>query len=195
MGFSSTSYYYIRPLVSLHFDSFIHFRVLSGHRITKNQLSRHKKIDPRAIQPGTVACFLTTVSDEFFRLLDYYLAWEEFKPTFRNYISVTSSTAKMSKKTPWPLKAVPICSPETSVSNYLTQRNNPEDGRIRFYRGRSLRFHKNKWLFVQKIDVSFAGHIAFIWALYPGAKRPESEGGLTSNGRMRRSPRPLLTRF
>jgi hypothetical protein len=24
----------------------------------------------------------------------------------------------------------PICSPETSVSNHLTPRNNPEDGRI-----------------------------------------------------------------
>ena len=33
----------------------------------------------------------------------------------------------------------PIASPETSVSNHLTPRNNPEDGRIQFNRGGSLR--------------------------------------------------------
>jgi hypothetical protein len=40
--------------------------------------------------------------------------------------------------TSWPLKMGLICSPETSVSNHLMLRNNPEDGRIRFTRGRSL---------------------------------------------------------
>jgi hypothetical protein len=29
-----------------------------------------------------------------------------------------------------PLKMVPISSPETFVSNYITPRNNPKDGRI-----------------------------------------------------------------
>jgi hypothetical protein len=33
----------------------------------------------------------------------------------------------------------PIGSPETSVSNHLTPRNNPEHGRIQFNRGGSLR--------------------------------------------------------
>jgi hypothetical protein len=39
----------------------------------------------------------------------------------------------------WPLKMGPIRSPKTLVSNHLTTRNNPEEGRIRFNRGRSLR--------------------------------------------------------
>ena len=33
----------------------------------------------------------------------------------------------------------PICSTETSVSNHLNPRNNPEDGRIQFNRGGSVR--------------------------------------------------------
>jgi hypothetical protein len=37
------------------------------------------------------------------------------------------------------LKTWPLSNPETSVSNQLTLRNNPEDGRIRFKRGGSVR--------------------------------------------------------
>jgi hypothetical protein len=37
-------------------------------------------------------------------------------------------------------KGKPLCSPETSVSNYLTSRNNPEDGRVQFNFGGSLRY-------------------------------------------------------
>jgi ABC-type branched-subunit amino acid transport system ATPase component len=33
----------------------------------------------------------------------------------------------------------PLGSPETSVSNHLTGRNNPEDGRIQFNRGQRQR--------------------------------------------------------
>ena len=36
------------------------------------------------------------------------------------------------------MKTGPICSRETSVSNHLTRRNNPEDGRIHFNRGESI---------------------------------------------------------
>ena len=39
-----------------------------------------------------------------------------------------------------PLKMGPKSSPETSVSNHLTPRNNPEEGRIQFNRGGSLRY-------------------------------------------------------
>jgi hypothetical protein len=39
-----------------------------------------------------------------------------------------------------PLKRVATDSPETSVSNHLSPRNSPEDGRIKFPCGRSLRF-------------------------------------------------------
>ena len=43
-------------------------------------------------------------STEFVRLLGYYEAWADLKPTFRDYLSVPS--------------------------NHLTPRNNPEYGRI-----------------------------------------------------------------
>jgi hypothetical protein len=35
---------------------------------------------------------------------------------------------------------VSIGSPETPISNHHTQRNNPQDGRIRFKKGGSLRY-------------------------------------------------------
>jgi hypothetical protein len=38
---------------------------------------------------------------------------------------------------------VKLRSPETSVSNHVTPRNNPEDGRIQFNRGRSLRLRSS----------------------------------------------------
>jgi hypothetical protein len=34
---------------------------------------------------------------EFFHFLGYYAAWDGFKPTFRDYLSVPSSRVKMSK--------------------------------------------------------------------------------------------------
>ena len=37
----------------------------------------------------------------------------------------------------------PIGSPETSVLNYLTRRHNPEDGRIQFSNGGSIRYRKS----------------------------------------------------
>jgi hypothetical protein len=63
--------------------------------------------------------------NEFFRLLGYYPTWGDLKPTFRDYLSVPSSRAKLSF-----LKMGPIGSPETSVLNHLTLRNSPEDRRI-----------------------------------------------------------------
>jgi hypothetical protein len=52
---------------------------------------------------------------------------------------VPSSRVKMSW-TSWPLKIRTIGSPETSVSNHLTPRNNSEDGIIESKRGESLQF-------------------------------------------------------
>ena len=61
---------------------------------------------------------------KFFRLPRYYAAWGGLKPTLRGYLPVPSSIS-------WPLKMAPIGSPETSVSNRLALRNDPEDGRTR----------------------------------------------------------------
>jgi hypothetical protein len=58
---------------------------------------------------------------EFFRLLCYYGAC-----SFRDHLSVPSSRIK--QFAPWRFTN----SPETSVLNQLTSRNNPEDGRIRY---------------------------------------------------------------
>ena len=80
---------------------------------------------------------------------------------FRDHLSVPSSRVRLSKKkagrqaryyigkgtllpqlSSWavsPLKLGPTGRSETSVSRHLTPRNNPEDGRIRFNRGGSLR--------------------------------------------------------
>ena len=66
------------------------------------------------------------LSGEFFNLQGSYAASGCLKPTFRDYRSVTSSMVKLD-------------SSEMSVSNYLITRNNPEDGRIQFNRGGSLR--------------------------------------------------------
>jgi hypothetical protein len=68
---------------------------------------------------------------EFFRLLRYCAAWGGLKPTFQDYLSVTSSRVK-EHLDPW--KMGPSGSLETSVSKHLTSRNNPEYGRIRFNR-------------------------------------------------------------
>ena len=45
------------------------------------------------------------------------------------YLSVPSPKVSQSK-TLGPLKMGAICSPETSVSNHVTLRNNPEDARL-----------------------------------------------------------------
>ena len=68
---------------------------------------------------------------EFFRLLGYDAACDGLKPTFCQYLSGCLQG--------WPFKIGPIDSPETSVSNHLTPLNNPEDRKIQFNRGRSLR--------------------------------------------------------
>ena len=49
--------------------------------------------------------------------------------------------------TVWPLKMGLTGSPETSVLNQLTPRNNSEDGRSQFYHGGSLRSRKSLWFF------------------------------------------------
>jgi hypothetical protein len=63
---------------------------------------------------------------------------------FRNYLPLPSLKFKLSKKEApaWPLKKGPIGSPETSVSNHLTPRNNPEDVKIQYNRGGDLRSRK-----------------------------------------------------
>ena len=74
---------------------------------------------------------------ELFRVLGYYATWGCLKPTFREYLWVPTSRVKL-----WPLKIRRIGSPETSVSNRLTTRNNSDDGGIQFYAGGSLRSRK-----------------------------------------------------
>jgi hypothetical protein len=67
--------------------------------------------------------------DEICALLEYYAAFSGSSvPTFRNNLSVPSSSVKTFKKISWPLKMGPICCPETSVENYhSTLRNIPEE--------------------------------------------------------------------
>ena len=57
---------------------------------------------------------------EFFLFLGHYEAWDDFKPTFRYYLSVPPTKVKLG----------PIGSWKTSVSNNLTPLNNPEAGSI-----------------------------------------------------------------
>ena len=47
----------------------------------------------------------------------------------------------------------PIVSPEISVSNHLTTRNNPEDGRIQLNRGGSLPSPKKSRTFGTESDI------------------------------------------
>ena len=69
---------------------------------------------------------------EFFRFLGYYVSWGGLKPNFGStYPShLRGSSYPSWSWTHWPLTMGSIGSPETSVSNHLTQRNNPKDGRI-----------------------------------------------------------------
>jgi hypothetical protein len=64
------------------------------------------------------------------RWLDTDVSGLPIGPIFKRQAS--SSTAR-------PFKMEPIRSPETSVSNHLKLPTNPENGTIRFNRGRSLR--------------------------------------------------------
>ena len=59
-------------------------------------------------------------------VLDYHAAWGSIGPTFKD---------QAVQEEAWPLKTRPIGSPETSVSDHLTPRDNPEDGRIQFNSG------------------------------------------------------------
>jgi len=69
--------------------------------------------------------------DEICALLWYYSAYSgNFLPPFRNNLSVSSSTAKIS----WLLKMGPIGCPETAVKNYhYTLSNIPEERRSQNY--------------------------------------------------------------
>jgi hypothetical protein len=67
---------------------------------------------------------------------------------------------------------IAISSPETSVSNHLTPRNNPEDGRVHVNRGRSLRFRMLVACFVTNVGVKevfylFYVGVKFVWFLTP----------------------------
>jgi hypothetical protein len=76
---------------------------------------------------------------EFFRLLGYYAVWG-LEPTFWDYLSVPSSKFKM-------CKGQDIFNHENVTDrkfrnvglNHITPCNKPEDGRIQFNRGESLR--------------------------------------------------------
>ena len=63
------------------------------------------------------------------------------------------------------LEMGPMFSPETSISNPLTPRNNPEDGRIRFYRSGSFQsriinihhIHMYDYLHSSEVKVPYYG--------------------------------------
>ena len=76
----------------------------------------------------------TTEWAEFCLLLDYYAVQGSFKPKvigaiFKDQV-VQEGQLDLTDRT---------ASPETSVPNHLTPRNNPEDEIIQFNRGRNLR--------------------------------------------------------
>jgi hypothetical protein len=58
--------------------------------------------------------------------------------------------------TAWSLNTGPVCSPETSVLNHLTPRNNQENGIIYFTHGRSLRSHMLVIYLRQSVDRKLA---------------------------------------
>ena len=65
---------------------------------------------------------------QFFRLLGYYVAYSDLKPTFRDYISVPYLRVKLCVSlTP---ENRTMTSPETSASSRLRPRNNPPEERI-----------------------------------------------------------------
>ena len=66
-----------------------------------------------------------TLLFEFFRLLGYYAAYVDLKPTIQSALEDGST-----------------CSPETSILNHLTLRDISEDGRIHFNLGGSFRARK-----------------------------------------------------
>jgi hypothetical protein len=91
---------------------------------------------------------------ELFRLLGYYAEYGGLKLTFRDYILVPSSNGQ---GVSWLLMMGPLGSPETSVLNHVTLRNNPEDRKI-------------KHLSVPSPELRLISHcviyIRSIWALF-----------------------------
>jgi hypothetical protein len=63
---------------------------------------------------------------ELFRLLDYYAKWGGLKPTFQDYLWGPIFKGQDLDHWRWN----PFYSPETSLSNHLISRNNPEEERI-----------------------------------------------------------------
>jgi hypothetical protein len=68
-----------------------------------------------------------SVEQQFFCLLVYYGTYGGFRPTFRDYISFPSLRVKHELFGQLDSLRCDIGSPETSVSNHRTPRNNPED--------------------------------------------------------------------
>ena len=87
-------------------------------------------------------------SSIFWIIMRRKVVWNRrFGTTYRSHLQRSSCPRRLLVLTAWPLKMGPIGSPETSVSNHLTPRNNPEDGRIQFNRGGSLRSRTTKCRF------------------------------------------------
>jgi hypothetical protein len=85
---------------------------------------------------------MSFIISEPFALLGFYaVSAGSWLPTFWDNLSVPYSRKKPLFLDFWPLKIVPISSPETSVTNYrYTLRNIPEDRRPQLHSGRSLNF-------------------------------------------------------
>ena len=86
-----------------------------------------------------VTCMASELNSSVFWVITLCkLVWYwRFGITYRSHIQ---GPVCPSSWTAWPLMMGAIGSSETWVSNQLIPRNNPEDGRIQFNRGGSLRF-------------------------------------------------------
>ena len=71
-----------------------------------------------------------------------------FETDVSDNLSVNIFDGQFVQEDPWPLKMGPVGTPETSFSKQLTSRNNPEDGRIQFYSGGSLRLRIIYFIFI-----------------------------------------------
>jgi len=71
-----------------------------------------------------------------FALLGSYGVWvESWLRTFRDHLSVPSSSVNQSKNTAWTLKMGPIGNPETSATSYKPKPHNIPEQRSRLHSG------------------------------------------------------------
>jgi len=93
---------------------------------------------PKYKSKALLDIFAKCYRPEICALLGSYAACSgNSSPTFRDNLSVLSSSVKNPKSSTSPLKMDMIGCPETSVSYHYTLRNNQEEGRSHIHRGKS----------------------------------------------------------